>query len=382
MARGARYFVFVGRSGCDKPEARGLVERLHGTGATVTVVRGDVSNAADVDTAVETCVATGRSIGGVVQAAMGLHEALFCTMPNSAWQTGIRPKWQGSWNLHKSLSLEGRDTQLDFFLLTSSVSGSVGTATESNYCAANAFLDAFAYWRRSQGKPAVSVGFGMISEVGYLHENLEIEALLLRKGIQALNEDEFLQVVDMALTPATNERPAYGPATSHILTGLEPFGLRELIKRGFDVENGTTQDPRCAFLAAALAADQRENGKSTTASNAVAAASWYKVVPTGATGALAAEADAPTLFEAVLRLVRKRFSSLILMPLDQIDDRRPLTQFGIDSMIAAEFRTWFWSAFKVDIPFLDIMSPKKALDTLSAYVEEKLIAQPKVVPSE
>ncbi len=81
---------------------------------------------------------------------------------------------------------------LDLFLLTSSVSGTVDTATESNYCSANGFLDAFARWRRSRGQPCVSVGLGMISEVGYLHENLEIEALLLRRGIQPLNEDEFL----------------------------------------------------------------------------------------------------------------------------------------------------------------------------------------------
>ena len=32
----------------------------------------------------------------------------------------------------------------------------------------------------------------MISEVGFLHENLGIEAVLLRKGVHPLSEDELL----------------------------------------------------------------------------------------------------------------------------------------------------------------------------------------------
>jgi hypothetical protein len=162
----------------------------------VHVVCGDVANTTNVDAAVLACLATGCSIGGVVQAAMGLHEALFIRMTNKAWYTGITSKRQGTWSLHQVL--EGHHNELDFFLLTSSVSGSVGTATEGNYWVVNGFLDAFARWRRTKGKPGVAVGLGMISEVGYLHENTEIEALLPWKGIQPLNEDECLKVVDMA----------------------------------------------------------------------------------------------------------------------------------------------------------------------------------------
>uniref|UniRef100_A0A0B7KB42 Uncharacterized protein n=1 Tax=Bionectria ochroleuca TaxID=29856 RepID=A0A0B7KB42_BIOOC len=367
VSRGARNFVFLGRSGCDRPEAQELVSRLQGAGANVEVVRGDVSNQEDVNAAVNACA--GRPIGGVVQAAMGLSEALFTRMPHAAWHKAIEPKWRGSWNLHRALELNGHDADLDFFLLTSSVSGSVGTATESNYCAANGFLDAFARYRQSQGKPAVSVGLGMISEVGYLHENPDIEALLLRKGIQPLNEDEFLNVVDMALAAETR--------VSHVLTGLEPFGLRELIKKGFEVENGTTQDPRAGFLAAELLASQDTNNKSSAPTTSMAIASpWFKALPPNVsetTKALASEADAPTLHEAILRLARKRFSNLILLSQDQIDDHKALPHYGVDSMIAAEYRTWFWSVFKVDVPFLDIVSPKKSLDMFATFIEERLL---------
>ncbi|PHH90746.1 hypothetical protein CDD83_2742 [Cordyceps sp. RAO-2017] len=373
MSRGARKFVFLGRSGCDKATARQLVSRLREAGASVSVVRGDVSNAQQVGEAVAACE-LGGPIGGVVQAAMGLREALFSSMSNEAWHTGIQPKWRGTWNLHEAL--EGHDAALDFFLMTSSLSGSCGTATESNYCAANGFLDAFARWRRAQGKPAVSLGLGMISEVGYLHENPEIEALLLRKGIQPLNEDEFLQVVDFGLA---GERDGGGPEGGHILTGLEPCGVRRLLEQGFDVNNGVMEDARASLLAASLLAERdadeaSREGAAEAGQLAAAAAEWVKEVPAAALATFAAEAGAPTMQEAVLRLARRRFSNLILTPADQIDAGAPLPSFGIDSMLAAEFRTWFWATFKLDVPFLDIVSPQKTLGSLAEYVEERLVA--------
>ncbi|KAK7906576.1 hypothetical protein PG985_016313 [Apiospora marii] len=373
VTRGARKFVFLGRSGADKPSARELVTRLERSGATVGVVRGDVSSAEDVKAAVAACVASGAQVGGVVQAAMGLHEALFTRMPNSAWHTGIDPKYQGTWNLHRAL--EGHDAALDFFLLTSSVSGTVGTATESNYCAANGFLDAFARYRRALGLPCVSVGLGMISEVGYLHENPEIEALLLRKGIQPLNEDEFLQIVDLALA----SEAAGKVEEAHLLTGLEPDAARQLIAQGFDVTtHGVLVEARSGILMASLKAEQeaadaassRSQGAHTSA--AQAAAPWFKDVPAALAAGFAPEAGAPSMQEAIVRLVKKRFSNLILLPLDQVDEGKPLADFGVDSMIASEFRSWFWAAFRVDLPFLDLMSPQKKLVTLAEFVEEKV----------
>ncbi|CAJ2513179.1 Uu.00g012980.m01.CDS01 [Anthostomella pinea] len=279
MARGCRYFVFLGRSGADKPSAQQLVSRLEKAGATVGIVRGDVSSASDVTAAVSACLAMCRRIGGVIPAAMGLHEALFTKMPCEAWHTGIDP-----------------NNEPDFFLLTSSVSGTVGTATEANYCAANGFLDAFARWRRSRGQAGISIGLGMISEVGYLHENLEIEALLLRKGIQPLNEEEFLQ-------------------------GLEPAAIRQLSAQGFGVtSHGVLVEARASLLLASLLAEKEAAAGVSQKGHAavVAAAPWFKDAPAAVSAALAPEADAETLHEAVLRLMKKRFSNLILMPADRL----------------------------------------------------------------
>nr|ALQ33041.1 putative polyketide synthase [Fusarium thapsinum] len=374
MTRGARRFVFLGRSGADRPSARQLISRLEQAGATVGVVRGDVGNLSDVTKAIEVSVSAGRRIGGVVQAAMGLSESLFASMSNQAWHTGIDPKWQGTWNLHNALQVyvdKDQKNEPDFFLLTSSVSGTVGTATESNYCSANGFLDAFARWRRSRGQRCVSVGLGMISEVGYLHENPEIESLLLRKGIQPLNEDAFLQIVDLALASEKDGRID----DSHLLTGLESAAIRELSAQGFDVtSHGVLNEARSSILLASVLAEKEAHDVAPQDSHlaVVAAAEWFKSIPSALSPVFAPVADSATLRIAIMQLIKTRFSNLILVPTDQISDDKPLPNFGVDSMIASEFRSWFWAVLRIDIPFLDIMSTRTTLATLAELVEGKL----------
>lgn len=375
VKRGARKFVFVGRTGTDRKAARQLVEDLEAEGAYVSVVRGDVSILADVQAAV---AAIKGPVGGVIQAAMGLNvchsvclsvfkntnssqEALWTTMPVEYWHTGIDPKLIGSWNLYNAL--QGRTDDLDFFLMTSSVSGSVGTATEGNYCAANYFLDVFARFLRSKGLPGISIGLGMISEVGYLHENPEIEALLLRKGIQAINEDELLQIIDIALC-SKNSTPYDTMASCHVLTGLEPLGLKLLQKAGFSGTNPTLNDPRASVLASVLDSDSDKDLKNGSG------------MPAELAAALENGHEGQSVSEAIVHLIVKRFSNLVLQQADKIDPSKALSKFGMDSMLAAEFRTWFYQAFKVDVPFLTLLSDETTLNSLGNLVHVAITESP------
>ncbi|KAI0396107.1 polyketide synthase [Xylariaceae sp. FL0594] len=382
MGRGARNFCFLGRTGDAKPSARALTGRLRKAGANVIVVRGDVSCMGDVVAAIAACEATGKPIGGVVQAAMALKGGIFTGMTGDAWQTAIQPKYNGSWNLHDAL--EGHDAAMDFFLLTSSLSGSLGTAAESNYCTANSFLDAFARYRRSRGKLATSVGLGLISEVGYMHENPDLEAMLLRRGIQPLSEEEFLQVIDLSISGTGDKQCEHwvskDPEAAHILTGLEPFEYRKLVARGFDISHEVAKDPRFAILAARIASDTHPDLRSSGGSNNATAdfhglettAHWFKSVSSQISNSLLPENMALPLQDTVVRLVKKRFSNLVLMPADQVDEHKPLLQYGVDSMIGSELRTWFWATLKVDIPLLDFLRLQKSLYDLANMAVEFL----------
>ena len=209
-----------------------------------------------------------------------------------------------------------------------------------------------------------------------MHENPEIGALLLRKGVQPLNEDDFLQVIDLALASEASGQVA----EAHMLTGLEQGSMRELSTRGFDVSTfGAVAEARASILRASFhaekeAAEAEASSRSSTAQDAAkAAAPWFKDVPVALVAGFAPEASAETMREAILRLMKKRFSNLILVPFDQVDENKALPELGLDSMVAAEFRSWFWAVFRVDLRFLDITSRESKLVTLAEFVEDKIM---------
>ncbi|KAL2862206.1 type I polyketide synthase [Aspergillus lucknowensis] len=354
-SRGARKFAFLGRTGTDRLTARELVQDLEALGAECRVVRGDICTAAHVESVTSAAASLGP-IGGVVQAAMGLNEALFSVMSNTFWHTGIDPKVHGTWHLHENIQKHGGASSLDFFLLTSSVSGSVGTATEGNYCAANHFLDRFARHMRSEGCPAVAVGLGMISEVGYLHDNPEIEALLLRRGIQTIDADELIQLIDLAISSSSAMGIPHAHdalAASHLLTGLEAAGLKELRRKGFEGSHPALEDPRAKLLINSF------NGGSGDGSDQAGADAG------GLPAAVVALMQAgESLEEAVLVHIRRRFGNLVLLKYDDVDTRKPLAQYGMDSMIGAEFRTWFYQSLAVDVPLVLLLGTSCTLESL------------------
>ncbi|KAL9120671.1 MAG: hypothetical protein Q9187_002770 [Circinaria calcarea] len=350
MTRGARKFVFMGRSGVDRDSAQTQVDELRTSGADVRVARGDVSSFPDVKRIV---AEVEGKIGGVLHAAMGLSEALFTQMSTKAWHTAIDPKLQGCWNLHNAI--KGKDDELDFFLMTSSILGSIGAAAQSNYCSANYFLDVFARYRRSLGLPAVATGLGMITGVGYLHENPEIEALLSRTGISALDEGEMLQVIDIALSSKQQSSNPFDKfSESHILTGLEPSSYEALRAKNLEVYFPVMHDPRASVLAACItdADDRSVQGASES-------------LPVEVATAISAGSS---MGEAIASYIIQRFSALLQIPTERMDVSKSLVAFGMDSMIATEIRTWFFHAFKIDVPFFDLLAKSTTVGTLTERV--------------
>ena len=87
-----------------------------------------------------------------------------------------------------------------------------------------------ARYGRSLWLPAIAVGFRLISEVDVLHENPDIEAILLSSGIPALDEDTLLQILDFALSQLSNAS-LDSFSKSHILTDMESFSVDSFLAK-------------------------------------------------------------------------------------------------------------------------------------------------------
>ena len=131
-------------------------------GATVEILRGDVSRSADVHAALEALRRGGRPLAGVFHLAGILDDALIARQSPEKFARVFAPKVAGAWNLHFATL----DQPLDYFVLFSSAAAVFGSAGQANHAAANAFLDALARHRRSRGLPGQTINWGPWSSIG------------------------------------------------------------------------------------------------------------------------------------------------------------------------------------------------------------------------
>ncbi|WP_143079274.1 KR domain-containing protein, partial [Streptomyces monashensis] len=110
------------------------------------------------------------------------------------------PKADGARHLDELSRELGLD--LAAFVLFSSAAGVLGGAGQSNYAAANVFVDVLAARRRAVGLPASSLSWGLWEQAGVgLTAGLGQAELarMRRQGVAALSERQALAALDAAL---------------------------------------------------------------------------------------------------------------------------------------------------------------------------------------
>jgi len=388
VSRGARHFVFLSRSGTDKREAAELIDELHELsrskypGLSVQVVRGDVSVREDVRRAISHAT---KPIKGVVQAAMVLkvpptpspllppdhpkltrptsQDKLFSEMSLDDFTRVIHPKLLGTQHLHDLLL----DRDLDFFVMTSSVLGAIGAAMQSNYSAANAYLDHMARHRRALGLQAMSIALGMVVDVGHVEEHPEVEKALKRNGLYGIAVDEYLANMELACRrrPVLDDADAAPPyrydpsAAAHIVTGMDPTRLSRAGGKSLWLKDNRLRNIVVGLGEAA--GEEERGGESAGGVNTAELLERAR-----------AEGGAAAVKGVVLSVVLARFSKLVLLPVEKIDPAKALAYYGMDSMISAELKSWAWREFEVDLPFLGLLDQGLTFDLLANQVVEML----------
>ncbi|MEU3964826.1 type I polyketide synthase, partial [Streptomyces buecherae] len=126
-----------------------------------------------------------------------LDDGLLTSLSRERVELVLRAKVDAAWNLHELTAGMG----LSAFVLFSSAAGVLGSAGQSNYAAANVFLDGLASWRRARGLPGVSMAWGLWAEASGMTGHLGERDLrrVSRSGLVPLSSQEGLELFDAAL---------------------------------------------------------------------------------------------------------------------------------------------------------------------------------------
>ncbi|WP_189960099.1 SDR family NAD(P)-dependent oxidoreductase, partial [Streptomyces alanosinicus] len=192
-ATGAEHLLLVGRRGPDAPGADGLAAELTALGARVTIAACDITDR-DALAALLSDVPEDAPVNAVVHAAgtepptVAIGDTDLADLHDVA-----AAKIAGAVHLDALLA----DRPLEAFVLFSSGAGVWGDGGHSGYAAANAYLDAFAEWRRSHGRVATSIAWGAWAGGGMVHE---AEGDRLRRyGVPTMDPEVAVGAVQQAL---------------------------------------------------------------------------------------------------------------------------------------------------------------------------------------
>ncbi|NNE90007.1 MAG: amino acid adenylation domain-containing protein [Verrucomicrobiales bacterium] len=186
---GARHFALMSRSG-PKDDALDKIAALQKMGSSVMDARGDVTKREDIDQIVAEIQKTDAKLIGVIHGAMVLDDEFIVELDEERFDNVLLPKMLGAWHLHQATL----GIPLEHFISFSSFSAVIGAVKQSNYNAGNCFLDQLSYYRRSQGLPALTFNWGALTGAGFVDRNEKTKEYLQLVGLGSTDMDETLEL--------------------------------------------------------------------------------------------------------------------------------------------------------------------------------------------
>ncbi|MER7258748.1 type I polyketide synthase [Streptomyces parvus] len=191
--RGAPHLLLLGRRGPDTPNATGLTDELAAHGTQVTIAACDVTDRTALAAVLDTIPAQ-HPLTGIVHAA-GAGQAVPLADTD---ETEITRVLDVKTTAAAHLDELTRTTDLDLFVVFSSIAATWGSGGQGVYAAANAHLDALVEQRRAHGRSGTSVAWGPWEGDGMAGRD-GAEAYLHRHGLNAMAPDLAIRALQRAV---------------------------------------------------------------------------------------------------------------------------------------------------------------------------------------
>jgi acyl transferase domain-containing protein/NAD(P)-dependent dehydrogenase (short-subunit alcohol dehydrogenase family) len=333
VARGARHISLVGRRGGNSPDALGITRRMTAAGATVTVAAVDVGDKDALGAFLAERRMAGPPLRGIVHAAGVIDDAVFASQDWSRFERVLRPKFGGARNLDRLT----RADVLDWFVMFSSAASLLGSPGQANYAAANTMLDVIAQERRRLGRPGLSVNWGPWGQVG-LAASQTMKERLAASGLMPLTAHEALAALETAMRADTAQ------------VGIVAADWTRLLERR------DKNSPPSPYFSEVV---------STKARTETLAAEQKSVAAFRDTLQRAAPGRRHTLMRNFVR--ETSFRVLGLIEANGPADNTPLSEVGLDSLLAIELRSVLGKSLEVALP-ATLLFDHPTIEALSGFL--------------
>jgi amino acid adenylation domain-containing protein len=169
--------ILTGRSELNEAQQATLKE-LEALNSRIVYKQVDVTGRTAVESLIQNIQEEFGSLQGIIHSAGLIRDNYILKKTREELQEVLAPKVTGLVNLDQA----SQDLDLDFFILFSSISGSLGNPGQADYAAANAFMDIYAKYRnmlvaakQRQGQ-TLSINWPLWQEGG-MHIDAEIEKI-------------------------------------------------------------------------------------------------------------------------------------------------------------------------------------------------------------
>ncbi|GAA2657862.1 SDR family NAD(P)-dependent oxidoreductase [Streptomyces lunalinharesii] len=287
------------------PHAQSVIDELQAAGTRISHVAGDIAEPGLAETLVAQATAAGHPLRGVVHAAGVVEDVTIANFTPQVLEQVWRPKVAGAWRLHEATAGE----HVDWWVGFSSITALYGSPGQGPYAAANAALDEFCAWRRSQGLKATSVNWGPWSRYGR-------GVVLEQRGYDAIAPTEGINALETILRHARHR------------TGYTPQDLNRWVEN----YSGSMES---AFLTDVLTHQQTTDTHDST-----------QVVLSQLRDA-GGEGARRRLLEQHLA---EHIAAILRIPADAVGPTNNLAALGLDSLMSLELRSRIERSLGVSLP--------------------------------
>lgn len=272
---------------------------------------------------------------------------LFEKMSFEDYETVMRPRVHGIWNLQRALQSTSNSDNLDFFVTLSSAASFIGNMGQSAYSASGTFMSALAQYPETATMPCTSIDLPIVRGVGYLADDMKREKIASQLGTESVDATDIRGLIAAAMRKEMKET-----CEGHCVVGFDGVKTAPTEQPFWVNDTKLSHLLRLSSLnKAGAVTDTSQNNTEVSPATAIRQSRSRE----------AAEA-------IIVTALTQKISSILMRPTEELDPAVPISVYGLDSLVAIEIRNWITRELEANLQILEILTS----DSVPALAEHIL----------